>query len=235
MALITDKKNFNIGLLLGISFLIVLGCIVSPLFNGQTGLEYADSLFNSLSKGSTYFIPDLAKQSETYDGQVLEVTLKAKTPEETEKYATLFSAAGAEVEITDNSFSVTGDLGGIIQSALADADVVFHEQPLTEKYGYDTKEAMYYWWNSFKQIDKELIHQGKFIESSFVKNIITKGLEPAYNFFGMEPLKVAERTGLVTFLFIFYIIYTVWWGFAIYFLFEGIGITMSASKEKKEA
>ncbi len=235
MALIRDKKHFNIGLALGISFLIVLGCIVSPIFDGHTGLEYADNLFNSLSKGSTYFVPDLIEESKAFEGTALEVTIDAKEAEDVEKYAGLFIYAGADVEILGNKIDVTGDFSNIVQTALNDAGAVFHEKDMAELHGYSSKEVMYYWWDSFKQIDRQLIAQDKFLESAYIKTVVTKGLEPAFNFYGVEPLKVAERKGLIAFLFIFYVVYTVWWGFAIYFLFEGVGITMSKAAEKKEA
>jgi hypothetical protein len=45
---------------------------------------------------------------------------------------------------------------------------------------------------------------------------------------------VKEKAGLMTFLLVFYVAYTLWWGFAIFFIFEGIGLTMSKAKVKKE-
>jgi hypothetical protein len=38
----------------------------------------------------------------------------------------------------------------------------------------------------------------------------------------------------MTGLLLFYVMYTMWWGFAIFFLFEGFGLTMKKSKIKKE-
>jgi hypothetical protein len=33
---------------------------------------------------------------------------------------------------------------------------------------------------------------------------------------------------------VFYVVYTLWWGFAIFFIFEGIGLSMTKAKVKKE-
>jgi hypothetical protein len=38
----------------------------------------------------------------------------------------------------------------------------------------------------------------------------------------------------MTFLLVFYIAYTMWWGFSIFFFFEGIGLSMKKAKVKKE-
>jgi hypothetical protein len=38
----------------------------------------------------------------------------------------------------------------------------------------------------------------------------------------------------MTFLLVFYVAYTMWWGFAIFYIFEGIGLSMKKAKVKKE-
>jgi hypothetical protein len=52
-------------------------------------------------------------------------------------------------------------------------------------------------------------------------------VECAYNYYGIEPWKVSDRIGLVLFSLIFYVVYTVWYGYAIIFLLEGWGFTLS--------
>ena len=61
-----------------------------------------------------------------------------------------------------------------------------------------------------------------------------KAIEASYNFYKVEAVQVKEKAGLMTFLLVFYVAYTMWWGFAIFFIFEGIGLTMSKAKVKKE-
>ena len=41
--------------------------------------------------------------------------------------------------------------------------------------------------------------------------------------------------GVMVGLLLFYVLYTVWYGFAIFELFDGVGLTMKKSKIKQEA
>ncbi|MBL7180306.1 MAG: hypothetical protein ISS65_08885, partial [Desulfobacterales bacterium] len=59
--------------------------------------------------------------------------------------------------------------------------------------------------------------------------------EPAFNFYGVEAASASKRVLGISGVIGFYVIYTVWWGFAIYFLCEGVGLLMTKSKQKKEA
>ena len=69
----------------------------------------------------------------------------------------------------------------------------------------------------------------------FIKNdVVTKAIEPAYNFYGFEAESAEKELYLVAGLLSFYVIYTVWWGFAIFFLFEGLGLRMEKAKERRE-
>jgi hypothetical protein len=63
--LIKNSKPFNIGALFAVTFLGVLFMIFSPVFQGKNGLEFADESFNKLAKGSSYFIPKVAKSVES--------------------------------------------------------------------------------------------------------------------------------------------------------------------------
>ena len=60
--MIANKKEFLKGLGLMAAFVIVLIIFFSPVFNGQNGLNYLDSLYNSISKGSAYYIPKLKEE-----------------------------------------------------------------------------------------------------------------------------------------------------------------------------
>ena len=55
------------GASLAVTFVGVLALIFSPVFgDGMNGLVYADDMFNKLSKGSSYFIPKVAKSNEKF-------------------------------------------------------------------------------------------------------------------------------------------------------------------------
>jgi hypothetical protein len=51
-------------------------------------------------------------------------------------------------------------------------------------------------------------------------------VEPAYNYYGIEGQKISDRFGVVIFSLIFYVIYTLWYGFGIMYLFEGVGLKL---------
>ena len=42
----------------------------------------------------------------------------------------------------------------------------------------------------------------------------------------MEPQSIMDRLGVVIFSLVFYVIYTLWYGFAILFMFEGWGMKL---------
>src|SRR5512134_612629 len=73
----TSKKSLGVGIALAVSFLAVLFLIFSPIFGeGRNGLVFADDLFNKLSKGSSYFIPKVAKDNEKFMGKMFAVNIK---------------------------------------------------------------------------------------------------------------------------------------------------------------
>lgn len=236
--MIRNKKSFFIGLALMISFCLVYAGIMSPSFgNGRNGLEFADDMFNSLSKGSAYFIGDQMKKVTKENGKTINVTLKAKTDEEAVNWSKLYQAAGADVKVDGASVNVKGDYGKILAYALKDSDAMYNNQgdSIAAKYGYEAREATYNWYNSFKKMDNEFKKQEMFKESSVLNNVMKKGIEPAYNYYGIEIKHVTDNKATVTFMLAFYLIYTMWYGFGLYFLFDGLGISTTKSAKKAEA
>jgi hypothetical protein len=71
-------------------------------------------------------------------------------------------------------------------------------------------------------------------EADFAKFMTTRILEPSYNFAGIESKSISENVGIVAFLLMFYIFYTVWYGFSIMYLFEGLGIGATKVGQKME-
>ena len=51
----------------------------------------------------------------------------------------------------------------------------------------------------------------------------------------MTPAKVSEHVWLMSGMLLFYVLYTLWYGFSIFELFEGIGLAMTKSKVKQES
>ena len=233
--LIKDRKNFTWGLFFAVSFTVVLVIMFSPLFKGEDALRAADRLFNSIAKGSTNYFAELAQRSDKYMYAEFETVLRLPDKEISSRAETLLTRAGVATSSSDGSLMVNGYLGKLIHAALGDAEAMFNNQgkELTEKYGYPGKETLFVWWKVFMELEKELKRLKRFEEAAFLADVVKKGIEVGYNFYGIEPQKASSRAGILTFSLVFYVIYTLWWGMAIYFLFEGFGMQMKSGAKKE--
>jgi len=231
------KKSLVIGIVLLVIFVGVLVLLLTPVFQGKTGLVTADTFFNSLAKGSTYYIPDVQEKIGEYEGRSFDVRIEMDSAEVAEKTGKLYTGAGANVERESNVLTISGDLGKVLEGALGDSDVMFRGEgdKVYGKYGYDEKEAMYYWHVSFEEIVKEYRKEREFDLAMFIEEeVIKRGIEPAYNFYGIEGTLVSENAGALAGSLTFYVVYTLIWGFAILFLFLAYGLSMEEAEEKKE-
>ncbi len=250
------KKHMGLGIIMALSFFVILFLMFSPIFpktsdgQPQNGLQWADEMFNQLAKGSSYFIPKVAKSNEKFMGRMFTATFKVDKPEDkpgdAEKRAQRASQLfivnpGAKVEVNGAELKIEGDLGMVLKAALEDADVMFKNEgdKLKAKYAAamgtdDVKQIFRQWNNVLPKIDKLFKKEGKIEESKIVSDVTKKTVEAAYNFYGVQAVQVKEKAGLMTFLLVFYVIYTMWWGFAIFYIFEGLGLSMKKAKEKKE-
>jgi hypothetical protein len=68
--------------------------------------------------------------------------------------------------------------------------------------------------------------QKMFKEAKFVGNVNQRAIECAYNFYEITPQKITDKIGIVVFSLVFYVIYTLWFGFSIMYLFEGWGMRL---------
>lgn len=227
--MIENKKEFYGGAGMMVAFIVVLIIIFSPVFAGQNGLEYLDSLYNSISKGSAYYIPKVKEETDKFMGTSVSVTLKMANEKQAEQVALLFEKGGAMVDISGDELTVTGDLGKILDNCLADADNMYYNrgEEVSSKYGYDARRVLYDWWVASKAMDKDLKAQEKFDEAKMVSTVVKKAVESSYNYYEIEPQKIGDRIGVVLFSLIFYVGYTLWYGFAIMFMFEGWGMKLS--------
>jgi hypothetical protein len=235
--IVKNKKMFFIGAFLALTFFCVLGLIFSPVFgNGMNGLTYADDMFNKLSKGSSYFIPKVAKSNEKFTKTTIALTLKFEKPEQSAGAMKVLAASGAEVRDVNTDVQINSNLGALMSKVLQDADDMYKNdgKKVADRYGIDEKEAMGSWWNVLKVMDKELKKQSKIEEAKIVSDVMKKAVEPAYNYYKVDAQQVADKAGIMTGLLIFYVAYTMWWGFAIFYMFDGIGLTMKKAKVKKE-
>ncbi|MDH4205933.1 MAG: hypothetical protein OEV45_10420 [Desulfobacteraceae bacterium] len=235
MALVVNKKEFTLGAVLTVTFFVLLFMMHTTTvisIKGKSIVHYTDEMFVSVSKGSVYFIPELVETADKYIGKPLDVKIKKN-----EKAALLFEKVNASVELKNGGLKIKGDLGEILKNVLKDADAVFkgEDRGLYDRYGYAGKDVIHQWWLSLKEIEGVYKKAKKFDEIKSLETVRVKALEPAFNFCGVEAASASQHALGISAVIVFYVIYTVWWGYAIYFLSEGVGLMMKKSKEKKEA
>jgi len=226
--MLANKRKFYGGFGMMVAFIIVLIIFFSPIYSGKNGLDYLDNLYNSISKGSAYYIPDVKEETDKFKGNTVSVALKMTDNKQAEQTVSLFRTSGAEAVAADSQLKVTGDLGKILENALADSDAMYKNdgKTVSGKYGYDEKRALYNWWKAFKEMEKDLKKQKKFKEADAVALVVKKAVESSYNYYQIEPQRIGDRFGIVIFSLVFYVVYTMWYGFAIMFMFEGWGMRL---------
>jgi len=235
--MVKNKTEFAKGAFLAVTFAGVLALIFSPVFgDGRNGLVYADDMFNKLSKGSSYFIPKVMKSNEKFANTAIAVSVKFDKPEQVDGAVKLLAAAGVEAKSASPELQISGNLGSLMSKILQDSDDMFKNNgaSVAARYGVDEKKVMETWHVMLKGVDKALKKQGKIEDAKIVSDVMKKAVEPSYNYYKVEAQNVIDKAGIMTGLLVFYVVYTMWWGFAIFYMFDGIGLTMKKAKVKKE-
>jgi hypothetical protein len=226
--MIAHKKEFYGGFLMMAGFIVVLVIVFSPIFEGQNGLDYLDNLYNTISKGSANYIPKIKEDTDKFIGNSVSVTLVMAEEERARQTTPLFMQGGAMVNTSGAELKVSGDLGKILDNCLADADLMYKNEgeKISAKYGYEAKRVLLNWWVALHHMESDLKHQKKFKEAKVVSVVVKKAVELGYNYYKVEPQKIGDKIGIVIFSLIFYVVYTMWYGFAIMFMFEGWGLKL---------
>ena len=236
--LVRHKKTMTIGVLLGLSFIGVLVLIFSPVFGeGKNGLEYSDALFNKLAKGSSYFIPELTQSLKEVQGKDNgETTIRMENADAASKAAKILTRADMNVVVKGSELTINGDLAKELGNVLDDSNAMYYNNgsEISQKYGMDEGEVMSIWWGVLKRTAKEFQKTDRVEQADVIQEVMKKGIEPAFNFYNVEPQKVSDKALTVTGLLLFYILYTMWWGYAIFYLFDGLGLSMTKAKVKQE-
>jgi hypothetical protein len=227
--MVVDRRRFYAGAGLLAAFGVVLVVMFMPIFDGHNALDYMDALYNSISKGSAYYIPDLKEETAELEGTLVEMTLVFDGPEQSELAASLLTRGGAGVEPDGTELRVNADLGRVLAGCLQDSDDLFQndDASVEARYRRDGKDALFGWWVTLKAMDKELTRQKRFAEAAFVTTVKKKAVECAYNYRGIVPRNISDNIGIVLLSLVFYVIYTVWYGYAIMLIFEGCGLKTS--------
>ena len=227
--MIHDTKEFSLGLGMLVGFFIALAAFFAPLFEGgKNGLDYLDGTFNSISKDSAYYIPAVIQSSKKHNGTQVTVTLSAKDDGQAGRMEKLFASGGATVVRDGAKLVVSGDMGQLLAAALADADLMFRNdgQAVTAKYGIEPRRVLYDWHQALGSITRDLNRQEKFPEAKAARDVQTKAVETAYNYYGIQAVPMSELLVVALLAMAGYVLYTIWYGFAILFLFEGWGLKL---------
>jgi hypothetical protein len=155
--------------------------------------------------------------------------LKLGDPAVAARAATLLDELGAEVTGSGDTLQVEGGLHAILTACLEDAETAYHNRgdELVATYGMEPKAALHAWWTVLGAAEKDLNRQKLFDAAHLVHAVQTKAVECAYNYYGIEPGKIGDRWGTVLFSLVFYVVYTIWYGYGIMFLFEGLGLRLA--------
>jgi len=241
--IIKNKKQFIRGIIFSILFWGLFPVIFLPIYlkdevgNLQSGLQWANNIFNKMTKDAAYFIPEVAKSNEIFMGKIFSTNLKMDKPEDAELAAKLFTKAGAKVEVKGAELKIEGDLGKILAAALKDSETMYRNEgeKIRALYGYeDEKKVMRQWWSALDKINKQFLNEKKIVESEIVSDVITKAVEPAYNYYKIAAIKIEDKVAVIAGLLIFYVAYALLWGSAIVYLLGGLGITLKKAAVKKE-
>lgn len=215
------------GIFMLVSFFILLAVIFSPVFPGKiNGLDFMDNLFNMISKGSSYFVPESMKKAEKYAGKAIDVKLKFDDEKRVTETAKQLTTAGVQATASGKEITIKGDVAQILKASLIDSDFMFNNdgKPVAEKYGFSEKQALVNWHILFKKISTDLTKQEKFEDAKPFADVQKKALEPAYNYYGVKAENWKEKITMVCFALAFYVFYTLWYGFGLMYLFEGLGL-----------
>ncbi len=232
--MIKNKNAFFLGVGMSLIFFVVLYTMFSNLdiFGKTNAFHASDNLFNSISKGSTNYFPMLEDKNKTYMEKQISIDLYMPKKFLAPAFF-LLQTKGIHVQQKNDSLHIEENLGVIIEQILKDAKTMFlnNEEPLLNAYNMKGKEALFVWWKILQSLDSALKDQKEFQAAKFITEVQKRGVEVAYNFYEIESQKAVDRFGILTFSLVFYVIYTVWWGFAIFFLFEGIGLVTAGKQE----
>ncbi len=198
--MIKDKKYFYLGLCMSLIFIAVLYLMFSDIFCKTNAFHASDNLFNSISKGSTNYFPMLEDRNKAYaDKQVL---LDLDMPEAALVPALhILQAKGCHVQQQGAKLHLEDNLGTIVSYVLSDAKAMFdnNETPLVTAYNIEGKKTLRVWWEILRSLDNGLKKQKEFQAAKFVTEVRKRGVEVAYNFYGIESQKAADRFAILTF------------------------------------
>ena len=177
--MIAKKNEFYKGFAMMVGFFVVLVIMFLPVINGKNVLEFSDDLYNSISKGSAYYIPKMKEAGNAFAGHAVTLKLTLESPAQAHQTALLFQNGGASVDVSGAQLSVAGDLSLMVANCLSDADQMYFNngKAIVDKYGYDERRVLYNWHRGLVAAEKALKVQKKFDAAKMVSAVTQKAVD----------------------------------------------------------
>jgi hypothetical protein len=225
-----NSGKLTIGLILMASFIAVMVAIFMPLIDGDNALNYLDNLYNSISKDSANYFEKVHHLVEEHQGEAVTLTLKMGSAEDATTVGKLLQGAADSVSVSGSEVSASGQIDAVLNHCLEDAEAMYNNEGagLASRYGMHEKAALHGWWKALGAMEKDFNRQKLFALAKLSDTVRKKTVECAYNYYGIEPQSISTRWGIVLFSLIFYVVYTIWYGYAVMFLFEGLGYQLGS-------
>jgi hypothetical protein len=230
---IAHKSRFMLGLVMFLAFWVTLIIAFLPIFGDEKNmLDITDDLFNRVSKYSSNYLEDVRAESESeFAGHQVSFMAEPNTkkdPQQAEKITKLFQEAGATAAVQGKEIAISGDLGKITEAILEDSEAMFDNDgaAVQSKYGFDSEQAMFAWWTALDTGGKDLTRNDEFDDANKLHEINEKAIEPAYNYYGIPEDSPGSQAAFIVLSLAGYILYTVWYGFSLLFMFEGWGLKL---------
>lgn len=230
--LIKQKKPFAIGVILLLSFTSIFYFLLKPVFTVDsdklTGLQFADRVFNELSKGSSDFFQLTTATAQNMANREISVSYRLDNITDLEVVKYILAKSGAtEIDFENGRLSFEANLGKLLTNAIGTSKLLYENAVEKVSQSYNNLAPLVIargWWHLLNPCIKELEKQGKVGEAKAVETIVRRAVEPANNFYGIPAKKVSGNVPMLSAFLLFYIIYTIWYGFAIYEIFVGLGL-----------
>lgn len=224
--MIAKKREFYIGVIMLTGFAVILAILFSPIYHGKNGLCFLDNMFNSMSKGSAYYIPAMKVEADNLTGKTINLNLSMDKAAQGEIISKLLDRANANLSTAGTAFIITADLGQLLNTCLTDADAMYNNDGATvqQRYQINERVVLFNWYQLLKKVEKNLTKQKMFKEAKAVSLVNQKAVETAYNYYKVEAKSVKASAFMLGLALVFYVIYTLWYGFGIMFVFEGLGM-----------
>ncbi len=164
------------------------------------------------------------------------------TPEATEVADQTAAVATTETVTPDTAarrgINVTikdADLFVLLNAMVNDSELLYHndDASIASQYSMDGRLVIKTWWQVASAMIKPMQRVDLISEAAIVHTVQTKGIEASYNFYGITAEKVSDNIFLVIAFLLFYVVYTMWYGFSIFEIFDGIGLSMNKGKKQE--